>query len=93
MVSNGHAWSSIKNYTLSEIGIFYKTIVLKERDKIADDLLYQWISTNSTKKSILETIDYIQGKSSVKKDTAQNLSKDEVKSEWVRLKNFMSGRK
>jgi len=86
-VANGHHWSSIKTYTLSEIGTFFKTVVLLERDKKAQKISDIWQGTNLT----------LDGLKQVLKDLGMNLDKkpeeksiEEVNSDWKRLAEFMS---
>jgi len=47
-VKNGHQWSSIKQYTLSEIGSFFKIITIAERAQEAQFISNIWQGNNLT---------------------------------------------
>lgn len=89
LVSNGHSWSNIKQYTLSEIGVFLRSIrTKKERDRV-EALSYNWMSSNLNHEGIEKVIDSIKKESSsfVKKDK----TKEEVANEWRRLASRKMG--
>jgi len=79
---------------LSEIGVFYKTIVLKEREDKSDSLIHNWISSHSDYNGLQDTIKSMRIKKakSVSKDEKKTEA-EEVSNEWKRLANFMSNRK
>ena len=89
MVSNGHSWLSIKQYTLAEIGTFYKTIVQNEKEQKVEHLITNWMSNNYDHKALTETVKELTTTtaSKVKEDTR---STTEIKAEWTRLANFMT---
>jgi hypothetical protein len=95
LVEYGHSWSSIKNYTLSEIGVFYKTIILREREGKVDSLIRNWISANSSYEGLQDTIKNLEFKGATAnvKEPQSEPQQDETRSEWIRLRKFMSGRK
>ena len=87
MVANGHSWSSIKEYTLSEIGVFFKTIVIREREKKIERLSYLWYGNNLTYKGLKETLT----KMGVSMKQEEELPTDkEVQRDWNRLANMQS---
>lgn len=93
LVENGHSWSSIKQYSLAEIGVFYKTIILKERDEKIDSLRNNWISTHYDQKSFQEVINNLTFKKTTSNIESPKSEAEEIRSEWKRLANFMSKRK
>jgi hypothetical protein len=91
LVSNGHSWLSIKNYTLSEIGVFYKAIVLSDRETKIDRLYNNWVSTHCDQNTITDLIKKMNKKSNFidkSKEKPENVNK-----EWTRLAGFMKKRK
>lgn len=94
LVQNGHSWSSIKKYNLTEIGFFYKIICLNERKNKANDLLNRWMSNNYDQNSLIEVLKKLDKNINFEtKKEPRSISKEEVKSEWSRLAQFMQKRK
>jgi len=89
LVACGHSWLSIKKYTLSEIGNFYKTIVLMEREKKAANLTDMWMGNNLEFKGLNEVLSDL----GVKKPKKEKPKIAEVNKDWKRLATFMAGRK
>lgn len=89
LVSNGHSWSNVKQYTLSEIGVFLRSIrTRKERDRV-EMLSYNWMSSNLNHEGIEKVIDSMKKESPsfVKKER----TKEEVANEWRRLASRKMG--
>lgn len=89
MVENGHSWLSIKQYSLSEIGIFYKTVILVDRAKKAEALSNLWMGNNLAYEGLKEVL----GDMGIKPQKKVEPTIAEVNKDWARLANFMSGRK
>jgi len=85
-VSNGHSWSNIKRYTLSEIGVFVNSIYIKNnRDRI-DKLSMDWMSFNLSQDGVKNTIKDMSKSLSKNKElmTKKEIAKDCAK-DWRRL--------
>jgi len=52
LIDNGHNWSSIQQYSLSEIGAFLKVIVKKEAITKAESLSSLWMANNISQKAL-----------------------------------------
>ncbi len=87
LVQHGHAWSSIKQYTLAEIGIFFRIIIEAEKEEQINKLYNLWIGSNADKKG-LDSIVKELGKKKTIQDSADVVAKD-----WKRLALFMKGKK
>ncbi len=85
MVSNGHPWSDIKNYTLSEIGSFFKTIVLLERNENVSTLSNMWMGNNLPYKELKEVLVGYGIKEQKATPTVA-----EVQNDWKKLASFLS---
>jgi hypothetical protein len=83
---------SIKQYTLSEVGSFYKTIVQQEKEKKVENLITNWMSTHYEHKALMDTVKDLTTTKN-KKNKKDNRSTTEIKSEWERLANFMQRKK
>jgi len=92
LVSNGHPWSSVQDYTLSEIGLFYKSIVILEKQRRVSSLIDAWTSNNAGHKELKSMIDELSI-NAINTTPATKEEFAEVKSEWIRLQNFMRTRK
>lgn len=88
-MENGHSWLSIKQYTLSEIGIFYKTVVLGNRDRKIDTLSNIWMGNNLAYEGFKEVIADLGV--TPQKEAGPSIA--EVNKDWKRLATFMAGRK
>jgi hypothetical protein len=82
---------SIKNYTLSEIGVFYKAIVLLERETKIDQIYNQWISTHCDQETVINLIKNLDKKSKIGEKPEKK--PEDVQKEWNRLNSFMKKRK
>jgi len=87
LVANGHSWASIKQYTLSEIGSFFKVVVLLERDKKAQSISDIWQGNNLTVEGLKDVLKSF-GMNYDKKP--ENIPIEEVNKDWKRLASFMS---
>jgi hypothetical protein len=87
LVQNGHAWSSIKQYTLAEIGIFFRIIIETEKLEQINNLYNLWIGSNADKKGLDSIIKELE-KKKIEHDSAEVVAKD-----WKRLAMFMKGKK
>lgn len=82
---------SIQHYTLSEIGVFYKAIVLLEREVKIDRLYNNWISTHCDQETITNLIKKMDKKSKFIEKPKEK--PEDAKAEFIRLKRFMQKRK
>ena len=82
LVDNNHPWSSIKWYSLSEIGVFLNVIVRQEEDKRAERLSDGWISANVTQEGLMKVIKGTQVHNTPRKVTVQQEDPDEVEKNW-----------
>lgn len=78
---------SIKDYTLSEIGIFFKTIVLQEQENKVTALSNIWMGNNLTQEGLLETLKNM-GMADAKKKEPTN---KKVIDSWVKLAGALRG--
>ena len=86
MISHGHSWSSIKDYSLSEIGAFLNTVVLLEKEKKAEQITNIWIGTHVDQEGLQEIIRDI----GITHTTNKGSSQDKVNKDWRRLAMFMA---
>lgn len=91
MISAGHSWSDIKNYSLAEVGVFLKSVIKKSRRDYIQQLNQLWYGSNLTQEGIQKATTELQKGS--KKEQEKELEPKEIQSEWKRLAGFMSGRK
>jgi len=89
LVANGHSWLSIQNYTLSEIGAFFRAVVMSERIRKAEELVLNWRGNNLTS----EGLDLVLSSMIVKKEKPPEPTSQEIQRDWNRLATFMSTRK
>lgn len=90
-MSNGHSWSSIQEYTLSEIGIFLRVIVQEKRQNEANKLYYSWMGSNITLDGLKDMLKRMSGPQTPQ--VKEQITEQEVSQEWRRLAAFMSGKK
>jgi len=88
LVANGHSWASIKKYTLSEIGTFYKIIMLVEKDKKIETLSNIWMGTHLEAEDIKKEFKRLGMKQ--QKIKASDNSK-EVQNDWNKLVGALRG--
>ena len=95
LISHGHSWLSIQSYTLNEIGIFLKAVLVKEeRDRIGQ-FSSSWLSTHLNHKGYESHMRDMQkelqllSSNTVRKPG--ELTQDELESEWKRFANAISG--
>lgn len=87
-MSNGHSWSNVKKYTLSEIGVFIRSIYLKnEREKI-EKFSLNWMSSNLTQEEMEKVVSNMKASSFIKDKPK---TKEEFGKEWLRLASFQQG--
>lgn len=91
MVANGHHWSSIKTYTLSEIGTFFKAVVLIERDKKAQTISDIWHGNNLTVDGLKKVLSSL-GVNTNPDEKLTEVPIEKVNKEWSRLASFMAKR-
>jgi hypothetical protein len=89
LVANGHHWSSIKTYTLSEIGSFFNVVVIQDRNRKAQNIVDLWQGNNLTLEGVMEILDSVSSSSSDKKKIVEP-SREEIDKDWSRLASFMS---
>lgn len=82
-VSNGHSWSSVKGYTLSEVGVFLREIHFRRISERSERLQYLWMANNLTQKGLKKVLEDMAEKV-VKKE----ISKKEIQNEWKRLASY-----
>lgn len=90
MISNGHSWLDIKKYTLSEIGIFFKTTVLMEREEKAEQLQRNWMSSNLEYKGLKE---FLTENGLYNSNRRSEVSQEQVTNDWKRLASLQQGLK
>lgn len=88
MISHGHSWSDLKNYSLAELGVFFRVVVELEEENRVEDLSNIWMGSNLEYKRLKEVIDTLQRKQN---ENRSDLAAKEVNKEWKRLARFMSG--
>ena len=87
-MANGHDWSSIKAYTLSEIGAFFKVVVLSERTKKAQNISDIWQGNNLSVEGLKQVLSELGSKQKTSKKEEPKAG--EVQKDWKRLALFMS---
>lgn len=85
MIENGHSWSSIQSYSLSEIGVFFKTIIRREQSQHIEKITRLWMGNNLSKKGLDDIL-----KKENATQTKQTRTK-EVQNDWHKLKSVMTG--
>jgi len=86
-VAHGHSWSSIKEYTLSEIGAFLLAVRNEEKRIRAENLSAQWMGSNLTKEGLDQMLSELGVDISQK---AESASPKQVQQEWKRLASFIN---
>lgn len=86
LVAYGHSWSSVKEYTLSEIGCFLLAIHREEKRRRAEQLSALWMGSNLTKKGFDEVMSEYGVDVSPR---AESASPQKVSQEWDRLRRFI----
>ena len=92
LIENGHPWSDIQKYTLSEVGVFLKVVLKQKGPQRADILTTNWLAQHLTDKGLKEYTKELR-KQGLSKDILQKTEETEVQDNWKRLRGFMSGRK
>ncbi len=92
MIANGHAWSSIQNYTLSEIGVFLHVIITKEAENKTEEMSRLWYGSNLSQEGFQKTMKRLEKSAGIKYIPIEKSPK-EVQNDWKRLKAFMTGKK
>lgn len=82
LVDHGHSWSSIQNYSLSEIGLFLKVIVKKEFAAKAERLSEFWLAHNLQYKGLKEILKELEEK---RNPPTKEQKQAEIQSNWARL--------
>ena len=85
---SGHSWSSIRKYSLSEIGIFYKTVHLKEREEKAENLSNMWMGSNLNHEGLQKVVSSLS-----KPIEKEKVQPEEINKDWKRLASFMRNQK
>lgn len=76
MVDSGHSWSSIQQYTLSEIGAFLKVIVRKEAKDKAESLSNLWLGNNIDQKALTNILRELVPNSQLSQDDPNVIRKN-----------------
>ena len=84
-MSNGHSWPNIKTYTLSEIGVFIRSIYLKREEERIENFSLSWMSSNLTQEGMEKVINNMKVMTKAKEKPK---TKEEVANEWRRLAAF-----
>jgi hypothetical protein len=92
LVENGHSWSDIKFYTLSEIGVFLKVILRQKGPEKADLLTTGWLAQHLTDKGLKEYTKELR-KHGLSKEVLKKTEDAEIQDNWKRLRGFMGGRR
>jgi hypothetical protein len=82
----------IKQYSLSEIGAFYKAVSILDKENKIEKTSLLWSASNYTHEGIQKLLKSIEGSFNNVNDS-KNLTTSEVHNEWKRLRAFMSGKK
>lgn len=90
MVANGHNWSSIKSYTLSEVGCFFKAVMIQERTKKAQNISDAWQANNLTFEGLKSVLKSLELKSNLDSNHKIVHSPETVKNDWKKLASFMA---
>ena len=85
LVSEGHSWASIKDYTFSEIGSFLKVIVKQKAEKRAERLNDAWYAKHLKKSGLDDLV-----KNIIQSVTPKKTSQEEIQDGWNRLKGLRS---
>jgi hypothetical protein len=91
LISYGHSWLSIQQYSLSEIGVFLREVVYAERAEQAAMLYATWAGTKFKEEEIKKLLNKLQDPSI--KQKPKELSPEEIQDNWQRLAAFMHGKK
>lgn len=86
-MSSGHSWSDIKKYTLSEIGVFLRSVKVKRSNEKIENISFGWMSSNLDHEGIEKVIKDIQKESL----PLEEKTKEEVGNEWRRLASLKMG--
>ena len=89
LIDNGHSWSSIKDYTFSEVGAFLKVIVRKEATEKAESLSQMWMGNNLSQKGLQEILKDLRNQSTSRK--IEEVAQEEVVQNWNSLASAMKG--
>ena len=82
----------IKKLTLSELGVFIKSIRIKEARRKAEEISFSWMSANATKEGIEQITNSIL--SSIKsKEKKKDQDDKEILDNWKKLAAFGKGLK
>lgn len=95
LVSHGHSWMSIKQYTLAEIGVFLRVIVIKEEEERNDALSRNWMAHNLSYDGIQGVIKGFNhsSKKPVKSKERELEEQKKVQADWNKLRHKMTGLK
>lgn len=91
LIENGHPWSSIQDYSLSETGSFLKAIIKRDADKRIENISNIWLGYHAKKSAVEEIVEDILN-SVLPPKTPQEEEK-EIQSNWRKLASLMKGRK
>lgn len=87
LVSSGHSWPNIKKYTLSEIGVFLRSIRIKKINEKIEKVSFDWMASNTDQEGIEKIIKSIKKESLSSKEE----SKKEIANDWRRLASLRIG--
>lgn len=89
-MSNGHSWSNVKTYTLSEIGVFIRSIYTKRESERIEKFSLDWMSSNLTHEGMEKVVTSMKKVSITQKKEIK--TKEDVAKEWMRLAAFQQKR-
>lgn len=82
LVANGHSWLSIKKYTLSEVGAFYRSVIKREKTKDTELLSLIWMGTHCSDQ---KTFQGIINDMSPRQEREISPSQSVINDDWKRL--------
>ncbi len=85
-MSSGHSWADVKKYTLSEIGVFMRSIYIKRDSERIEKFSLDWMSSNVSHEGMEKVLDSMKKESSSQADKPK--TKEEIGNEWKRLASF-----
>lgn len=87
-MSSGHSWADVKKYTLSEIGVFMRSIYTKRESERIEKFSLDWMSSNVSQEGMEKILKSMKKSSPLKEEPK---TKEEVGNEWKRLMAFQQG--
>lgn len=75
LVASGHSWLDIKQYTLSEFGIFLSVLNKIDKENKVHDITTAWLGTNLSKEGLDSVLKDLSGKTGVTVEEHNNAVK------------------